>query len=66
MNQLSASASIVLSYARQHEVDGIAEIGDDLDLSSDSVVVSCKQLKSHGVIRDFKCSDDCVELVVLK
>lgn len=63
---LSASAEAVLAYVRSHEVDGVAEIGDVLNLSGDTVIAACEQLKSCGKIRDFKCSDDSVELVVLK
>lgn len=66
MSQLSVNAEIVLSYVRSHAVeDSVAEIGDDINLSDDSVIAACRELKSCGKIKNFECSSDSVEFVEL-
>lgn len=66
MSQLSASAESVLAYVRSHAAEGsVAEIGDDIGLSDDSVIAACRELKSHGKIKNFECSSDSVEFVEL-
>lgn len=62
---LSAIAQSVLAYAMAHQVDGVAELGDDIGFPEESVITACKELKSCGKIRDFGCSDGYVEFIVL-
>ena len=65
MARLSASASIVLEYALAHQCDGLAEIGEDIQLPENVVITACRELKSNGKILDFETSDDSVEFIKL-
>lgn len=62
---LSAAASIVLKYVRNHAVDGTAEIQDDAPFSEDALISACRELKRNGLISDYELSDGSVEFVQL-
>ena len=63
---LSAEASIVLSYVRSHAVGIFAEIGDDIGLPDHVVVSACDELLAAGIISNYESSEDSVEFVELK
>ena len=50
---LSAAASIVLKYVRNHAVDGTAEIQDDAPFSEDALISACRELKRNGGKRSY-------------
>ena len=62
---LSAEASIVLSYVRSHAIEGFSEIGNDIGLPEHVVASACDELLAAGIISDYDSSEDSVEYVRL-
>lgn len=65
MSNLSAAAELVFTYVKNHELNGYAEIDDDIGLPDDVVITACKDLKACGKISDYEISEESVEYVQL-
>lgn len=65
MSDLSASASIVLNYARSRSNKNGIEINDDIGLPEHIVDSACKELKAKGYVTDITYSEDSVEAIAL-
>ena len=67
MNDLSASATIILKYAKEHaNKDNVVDLQNYSDLPENITVNACKELLKRGLISDIGYSELSVEYIILK
>ncbi len=67
MDNLSAAATIILEYAKEHATeDNVVDLQDYTDLPEKIVVNACKELLSRGFVSKIIYSSDSVECIILK
>jgi hypothetical protein len=67
MGNLSATATIILNYAKGHSTeDGYVDLQNYTALPENQVINACKELLKHGLISDIEYSADSVEYILLK
>lgn len=67
MNDLSASAAIILAYAKQNaNKDKVVDLQEYTGLPENTTVSACKELLKRGLISDIGYSELSVEYIILK
>lgn len=67
MDHLSASATILLNYAKNHSTDeGYVDLQDYTDLPQNITINACNELLKLGLVSDVIYSDDSIEGIILK
>lgn len=67
MSGLSAAATTILNYAKNHvECDGYVDLQDYTGFPERIVTNACKELLRRGFISDIGYSDISVEYIILK
>ncbi len=70
MSSLSAAATTILNYAKNHvegdDNDGFVDLQDYTGFPEKIVTSACKELLLYGFISDIGYSSDSVEYIILK
>ena len=67
MNSLSASATIILKYAKEHaNEDNVVDLQDYSGFPEHIITSACEELLKHGLISDIGYSECGVEYIILQ